>query len=111
MGLSSGGPPRISPSPRRLDSSLEQEPATCVQAGVLALRSFSYLVAKSCSTLCDPMDSSPLGSSVHGIAQARTLEWVASPFSRGSSPTQGSGDLSSLTRDQTCAPCSGNADS
>ena len=36
-------------------------------------------------TLCDPMDYSPLGSSVHGILQARTLEWVAMPFSRGSS--------------------------
>ena len=30
-------------------------------------------------TLCDPMDCSPPGSSVHGILQARTLEWVASP--------------------------------
>ena len=33
---------------------------------------------------CDPMDCSPPGSSVHGILQARTLEWVAIPFSRGS---------------------------
>ena len=36
-------------------------------------------------TLCDPMDCSPPGSSVHGILQARMLEWVAIPFSRGSS--------------------------
>ena len=43
------------------------------------------LVAQSCSTLCDPMDCSPLGSSAHGILQARILEWVAIPFSRGSS--------------------------
>ena len=35
--------------------------------------------------LCDPMDCSPPGSSVHGILQARILEWVAIPFSRGSS--------------------------
>ena len=42
-------------------------------------------VAQSCPTLCDPMDCSPPGSSVHGILQARTLEWVAIPFSRGSS--------------------------
>ena len=35
--------------------------------------------------LCDPMDSSPPGSSVHGILQARILEWVAMPSSRGSS--------------------------
>ena len=38
-----------------------------------------------CLTLCDPMDHSPPGSSVHGILQARILEWVAMPFSRGSS--------------------------
>ena len=36
-------------------------------------------------TLCDPMDCSLPGSSVHGILQARILEWVALPFSRGSS--------------------------
>ena len=40
-------------------------------------------VAKSCPALCDPMDCSPPGSSVHGIFQARTLEWVAISFSRG----------------------------
>ena len=34
-------------------------------------------VAQSCLTLCDPMDCSPPGSSVHGILQARVLEWVA----------------------------------
>ena len=44
-----------------------------------------YLVTKLYPTLCDPMDCSPLGSSVHGIFQARILEWVAIPFPRGSS--------------------------
>ena len=39
----------------------------------------------SCVTLCDLMDCSPLGSSVHGIHQARILEWVAMYSSRGSS--------------------------
>ena len=39
-----------------------------------------------CPTLCDPMDRSLLGSSVHGILQARILEWIAIPFCRGSSP-------------------------
>ena len=39
-----------------------------------------------CPTLCDPVDSSPPGSSVHGILQARILEWVAMPSSRGASP-------------------------
>ena len=43
-------------------------------------------VAQSCPTLCNPMDCSPPGSSVHVIVQARTLEWVAISFSRGPSP-------------------------
>ena len=40
---------------------------------------------QSCLTLCNPMDCSPPGSSVHGILQARILEWVAIPSSTGSS--------------------------
>ena len=40
---------------------------------------------QSCLALCDPMDWSPPGSSVHGILQARILEWVAMPSSRESS--------------------------
>ena len=39
------------------------------------------LVAQLCLTLCDPMDCSLPGSSVHGILQGRILEWVAIPFS------------------------------
>ena len=42
------------------------------------------LVTQSYPTLCDPTDCSPQGSSVRGILQARILEWVAIPFSRGS---------------------------
>ena len=42
-------------------------------------------VAQSCLTLCDPVDCSLPGSSIHGILQARILEWVAISFSRGSS--------------------------
>ena len=42
-------------------------------------------VAQSCPTLCDPMDYSLPGSSVHGIFQAIVLEWIAIYFSRGSS--------------------------
>ena len=41
------------------------------------------LVAQSCPTLCDPMDCGPPGSSAHGILQARILEWIAMPSSRG----------------------------
>ena len=42
-------------------------------------------VAQSCPTLWDPVDCSPPGSSIHGIFQAKVLEWVAISFSRGSS--------------------------
>ena len=43
------------------------------------------LVAQSCLTVCDLMNCNPAGSSAHGILQARMLEWVTIPFSRGSS--------------------------
>ena len=46
-----------------------------------------YLVAQSCPTLCNPMDYSPPGSSVHGILQERILEWVV--LLQGIFPTQG----------------------
>ena len=45
-----------------------------------------WFSCKVMSKSCNPMDYSPLGSSVHGIVQTRTLEWVAISFSRGSSP-------------------------
>ena len=47
------------------------------------------LVAQLCLTLCDPVDCIPLGSSDYEISQARMLEWVAIPFSRGSSWPRG----------------------
>ena len=50
---------------------------------------------QSCPALCDPMDCSPPGSPVHGILQARILEWAAISFSRGSS----------RPRDQICVSC------
>ena len=53
------------------------------------------LVIQSCLTLCDPMDCSLPGSSVHGILQARILEWIAMPSFRGSS----------WPRDQTQVSC------
>ena len=65
---------------RHLDS-----PDSCVLAKSL----------QSCPTLCDPMDCSPSGSSVHGISQGRIPEWVAIFSSRGSSQT----------RDWTCISC------
>ena len=56
----------------------------CISA-VSGVMKVTVLVAPSCLTLCRSMDCSPPGSSVHGILQARTLEWVAISFSRGSS--------------------------
>ena len=44
--------------------------------------SMCMLITQLCPILCEPMDCSPLGSFVHGILQARMLEWVAIPFSR-----------------------------
>ena len=51
----------------------------------LKLRLGLVLGTQSCPTLFNPMDCSPPGSSLHGIFQARLLEWVAIPSSRGSS--------------------------
>ena len=48
----------------------------------LSAHNQEVLVTQSCLTLCDPMDCSPLGSYVHGVLQARILEWVATSFSR-----------------------------
>ena len=52
---------------------------------------------QSCLIDCDPMDCSSPGSSVHGILQARILEWVAMPFSRGSSQPKGLTHLSCIS--------------
>ena len=60
---------------------LKEDPNLSVKVKVKSL---------SCLTLCDSMDCSLPGSSVHGIFQARILEWVAISFSRGIFLTQGS---------------------
>ena len=54
------------------------------KANMISLHSESE-VTQLCPTLCDPMDCSLPSSSIHGILQARILEWVAISFSRGSS--------------------------
>ena len=59
--------------------SSHHKPSRCVHAKSL----------QSCPTLCDPMDYSPISSSVHGILQAKILEWVALSSSRGSSRPRG----------------------
>ena len=55
-----------------------------ISSDPLILIKVKVKVAHSCPTLCDPMNCGVPGSSVHGILQARVLEWVAVPFSRGS---------------------------
>ena len=52
---------------------------------LLVSRSCVCMCAQSCLTLCDPMDCSPPGCSVHGISQARILEWIAISYFRGPS--------------------------
>ena len=62
-----------------------RQPFFCISSlGLFGLCCYC-LAAKSCLTLSNPMDCSPPGSSVHGISQARTLEWVAISFSGESS--------------------------
>ena len=67
----------------------QQHPSPCVSGWKYSLISQNLCVCaqllQSCLTLCDPVDCSPPGSSIHGILQARVLKWVAMPFSGGSS--------------------------
>ena len=78
---------------------LHTPPFTTSKSNILRLLTWRWeikvcklFVAQSCPTPCNPMNYSPPGSSVHGIFQARILEWVAVSFSRGSSQP----------RDRTC---------
>ena len=67
-------------------------------------------VVQSCPTLCDPMDCSPPGSSVHGILQARILGWAAIPFSRGPSRPRDRTQVScTASRFFTCLSHQGNS--
>ena len=79
----------LGPTPEQLTRSetlgMSYKSSLCMRAKLL----------QSYRTLCDPMDCSPPSSSVHEILQARILEWVAMPSSRGSSQS----------RDRTQVPC------
>ena len=66
-------------------------------------RQFSS-VAQSCPTLCDPMDCSLPGSSVHGILQPGKLEWVSISFSRGSSQPRNRTQVSCVSCIDRCIP-------
>ena len=80
-----------------------QRPSTqqlvCGPARVPNRGKVKKLIAQSCPTLCDPTDCSPPGSSVYGILQVAILEWVAMPFSRGSSRPRDRTWVSSLQAD------------
>ena len=65
-----------------------------IEGAVHAISHGRVLVAQSCPTLCDPMDCSPPGASVLGTLQARVLEWVAMPSSRGSTQPRDQSRLS-----------------
>ena len=80
-------PPGDLPNPRfkprspalQVDSLLSEPPGKPKEVGG------GVSVTQSCPILCNPMDCSPLGASVHGISQTRMLEWIDMSFSRGSS--------------------------
>ena len=58
-----------------------QNNSLCLQEAHCLAAAAAAKLLQSCPTLCDPIDGSPLGSSVPGILQARTLEWGAIAFS------------------------------
>ena len=63
----------------KLDIEMSEEAEIKLPTSVAAVAAAKSL--QSCPTLCDPIDSSPPGSAVPGILQARTLEWIAIVFS------------------------------
>ena len=85
------------PSGKTQVSSLMGEDTVCGPGSILCASLLTCWFAQLLSRvrLCEPRNCSPPGSSVHGISQARILEWVAISFSRGSSQP----------RDQTCVSC------
>ena len=67
-------------SSERAAGDLGVKPSASVSGPPAATAAAATKSPQSCPTLSDPMDCSPPGSSVHGIFQARTLEWVAISF-------------------------------
>ena len=62
--------------PGGLEGKKIREASMCLPLALAGVIVVAVLVTKSCLTFCDPMDYSPPGSSVHGVSQARILEWV-----------------------------------
>ena len=61
---------------------LEKENAISGETSASQIKSAAAKSLQSCPTLCNPIDGSPPGSSIHGIFQARVLEWGATAFSK-----------------------------
>ena len=80
--------------PKRWALGATRRPVACLGARAFYKPWWWWFSHKVVSDSCNPMDCSPPGSSVHGILQARILEWVAMPSCR----------VSSRPRDQTCIP-------
>ena len=83
--------------------SWEHAPAGRVSTQLLSTR-MRFLLFPLCLTLCESMDCSPPGSSVHGILQARLLEWVATLL-QGIFPTQGSNHVFYVSCIDRCVLC------
>ena len=60
-----------------MNDAMQFERNTCESVSQMSFYIFQCVCTQSCPTLCDPMDCTPRGSSVHGIFQARIVEWVA----------------------------------
>ena len=100
MPFSQTIPPHPLPESKRLVYTSVSLLLSCIQ-GYHSVQFSS--VAQSCPTLCDPIDSSPRGSPVPGILQARTLEWVAISFSNALT-------WKMKVKSQSCPTCSNPMD-
>ena len=89
---SSGQPGEVSLSPKlQMRKTRSRDAKNLIPAHTVCEQQSQacLFVAQSCSTLCNPIDGGPPGSSVHGVSQARILECSAISFSRGSSQARG----------------------
>ena len=76
---------------------IEMVPSFCCRLRYNPLKSFGLIKSICFRYICDPMDCSPPGSSIHGILQARILEWLSMPSSRGSSQARDQTKVSHIT--------------
>ena len=93
---------------KSLEKSIILQTLTIISFPIFYIFILLVIITQLCSALCDPMDYSPPGPSVVGILQARILEWVAIPFSRGSSRPTDQTWLSSIAGRFYCLSCQGS---